>query len=107
MSFFSKWFKKDNKENAVDPNVIGSHALLDADVKGMPSDATINIIGEKSCIVTLMILLSYIRHYLNTGGQGEITLKIGYNKPPSVPFEFTVNDQLLDDIYPGDSLEIN
>ena len=75
--------------------------------KGIPSEAVYTVIGERGVLVSLSILFSYIRYYLNTGAQGDITIKIGHNKPPSMPFSFTVNEQLLDDIYPSNELEIN
>ena len=44
---------------------------------------------------------------MNHGLKKDITLKIGYNKPPSVPMNFAINEEMLEDIYPGDEVEIN
>lgn len=74
---------------------------------GVPSDTAVELIGEKGVLASIVILLSYIRYYVNSNSKGEITVKIGYNKPPSMPFVFSVNDSIVDDIYPGQTLDIN
>ena len=63
--------------------------------------------SSKDVLVAITILLSYIRYCINHNVQKDITVKIGHNKPPSLPFHFVINDELLDEIYPGDEIEIN
>ena len=72
-----------------------------------PVDAMIEVLSSKGVVVSIAVLLSYIRHCINHGIKKEIKVKIGYNKPAGVPMNFAVNEELLEDIYPGDSVEIN
>lgn len=72
-----------------------------------PVDTMIELLSSKGVAVSIAILLSYIRHCINKGLKKEITLKIGYNKPPEIPMNFALNEELLEDIYPGDVIEIN
>lgn len=72
-----------------------------------PVDTMIELLSSKGVAVSIAILLSYIRHCINNGLKKEITLKIGYNKPPSIPMNFALNEELIEDIYPGDIIEIN
>ena len=72
-----------------------------------PVDTMIELLSGKGVAVSIAVLLSYIRYCVNRGLKKEITLKIGYNKPASVPMNFAVNEELLEEIYPGDVVEIN
>ena len=72
-----------------------------------PADTMVEILSSKSVMVSITILLAYIRYCVNHGLKKDITLKIGYNKPPSVPMNFAINEEMLEDIYPGDEVEIN
>ena len=72
-----------------------------------PRDTMIEVLAHPQVEVSIVLLLSYIRYCINHGIKKEITLKIGYNKPPSVPMNFAVNEELLGEIYPGDVVEIN
>ena len=72
-----------------------------------PVDTMIEILAHPSVNVSLVLLLSYIRFCINHGVKKDITIKIGYNKPASLPMNFVVNVELLEDIYPGDVVEIN
>lgn len=72
-----------------------------------PVDTMIELLSSKGVAVSIAILLSYIRHCINKGLKKDITLKIGYNKPPEIPMNFALNEELLEDIYPGDVIEIN
>ena len=72
-----------------------------------PVDAMIEVLSSKGVVVSIAVLLSYIRHCINHGIKKEIKVRIGYNKPAGVPMNFAVNEELLEDIYPGDSVEIN
>lgn len=72
-----------------------------------PVDTMIELLSGKSVAVSIAVLLSYIRYCVNRGLKKEITLKIGYNKPAAVPMNFAVNEELLEEIYPGDVVEIN
>ena len=72
-----------------------------------PVDTMIELLSGRGVAVSIAVLLSYIRYCVNRGLKKEITLKIGYNKPASVPMNFAVNEELLEEIYPGDVVEIN
>ena len=72
-----------------------------------PADTMVEILSSKSVMVSITILLAYIRYCVNHGLKKDITLKIGYNKPPSAPMNFAINEEMLEDIYPGDEVEIN
>ena len=72
-----------------------------------PVDTMIELLSGKGVAVSIAVLLSYIRYCINRGLKKEITLKIGYNKPAAVPMNFAVNEELLEEIYPGDVVEIN
>lgn len=72
-----------------------------------PVDTMVEILAHPSVNVSLVLLLSYIRFCINHGVKKDITIKIGYNKPASLPMNFVVNEELLEDIYPGDVVEIN
>ena len=72
-----------------------------------PVDAMIEVLSSKGVVVSIAVLLSYIRHCINHGIKKEIKVRIGYNKPAGVPMNFAVNEELLEDIYPGDVIEIN
>ncbi len=102
---FRRWDKEPEKPE------VESRALQEfmqsTNAKGIPGESIIDMIGDRNNLVSIVILLSYIRHYLNTGKQGDITIKIGYNKPPTCPFSFSVNEESVEDIYPGETLEIN
>ena len=77
------------------------------DTGEQPVDTMFELLSAKDVAVSVAILLSYIRHCINKGLKKEITLKIGYNKPPSIPMNFALNEELIEDIYPGDVVEIN
>lgn len=70
-------------------------------------DTMVEVLSSKGVMVSLTVLLSYIRYCVNHGIKKDITVKIGYNKPPSVPMNFALNEEMVEDIYPGDVVEIN
>ena len=70
-------------------------------------DTMVEILSSKGVMVSLTVLLAYIRYCINHGVKKDITLKIGYNKPPSIPMNFAINEEMLEEIYPGDVVEIN
>lgn len=70
-------------------------------------DTMIEVLSSRNVMVSITVLLSYIRYCVNHGLKKDITIKIGYNKPPSVPMNFAINEEMLEDIYPGDVVEIN
>lgn len=72
-----------------------------------PADTMVEILSSKSVMVSLTVLLAYIRYCINHGLKKDITLKIGYNKPPTVPMNFAINEEMLEEIYPGDTVDIN
>lgn len=77
------------------------------DTGEQPVDTMIELLSGKDVAVSIAVLLSYIRYCVNHGIKKDITLKIGYNKPPAIPMNFAINEELLGDIYPGDVVEIN
>lgn len=85
-------------------NAIGGFSV---DTGEQPVDTMIELLSGKDVAVSIAVLLSYIRYCVNHGIKKDITLKIGYNKPPSIPMNFAINEELLGDIYPGDVVEIN
>ena len=85
-------------------NAIGGFSV---DTGEQAVDTMIELLSGKEVAVSIAVLLSYIRYCVNHGIKKDITLKIGYNKPPSIPMNFAINEELLGDIYPGDVVEIN
>ena len=85
-------------------NAIGGFSV---DTGEQPVDTMIELLSGKEVAVSITVLLSYIRYCVNHGIKKDITLKIGYNKPPSIPMNFAINEELLGEIYPGDVVEIN
>ena len=77
------------------------------DTGEQPVDTMIELLSGKDVAVSIAVLLSYIRYCVNHGIKKDITIKIGYNKPPAIPMNFAINEELLGDIYPGDVVEIN
>ena len=71
------------------------------------ADTMIEILGAKDDITSIAVLLSYIKFCINHNIQKDITVKIGHNRPPTAPMNFTLNDEILEDIYPGEVVEIN
>ena len=84
-----------------------AHTGFSVNTSEPPADTMVEILSSKSVMVSITILLAYIRYCVNHGLKKDITLKIGYNKPPSVPMNFAINEEMLEDIYPGDEVEIN
>lgn len=84
-----------------------AHTGFSVNTAEPPADTMVEILSSKSVMVSITILLAYIRYCVNHGLKKDITLKIGYNKPPSVPMNFAINEEMLEDIYPGDEVEIN
>lgn len=70
-------------------------------------DTMVEILSSKDVMVSLSVLLSYVRYCVNRGIKKDITVKIGYNKPPSCPMNFAINEEMIEEIYPGDTIEIN
>ena len=70
-------------------------------------DTMIELLSSSGVNVSIVLLLSYIRYCVNHGLKKDITIKIGYNKPAAIPMNFAVNEELLEEIFPGDVVEIN
>lgn len=77
------------------------------DTGQQPVDTMVELLSSAGVNVSIVLLLSYIRYCINHGLKKEITLKIGYNKPAAIPMNFAVNEELLEEIFPGDVVEIN
>ena len=72
-----------------------------------PVDTMVELLSSGGVNVSIVLLLSYIRYCINHGLKKDITIKIGYNKPAAIPMNFAVNEELLEEIFPGDVVEIN
>lgn len=70
-------------------------------------DTMIEVMSDKGVVVSIALLLSYIRFCINHGVKKDITVKIGYNKPAPLPMNFAINEELLEEIYPNDTVDIN
>ena len=77
------------------------------DTGEQPVDTMVELLSSAGVNVSIVLLLSYIRYCINHGLKKDITLKIGYNKPAAIPMNFAVNEELLEEIFPGDVVEIN
>ena len=77
------------------------------DTGEQPVDTMIELLSSPGVNVSIVLLLSYIRYCINHGLKKDITIKIGKNKPAAIPMNFAVNEELLEDIFPGDVVEIN
>ena len=67
----------------------------------------IELLSSVGTNLSIVVLLAYIRHCINHGLKKDITVKIGYNKPPAIPMNFAVNDEMIEERYPSDVVEIN
>ena len=72
-----------------------------------PYSTMIELLSSVGVNASITVLLSFIRYCINHNLKKEITVRIGYNKPTSIPMNFAVNERLLEEIYPGDTIEIN
>ena len=77
------------------------------DTGEQPVDTMVELLSSAGVNASIVLLLSYIRYCINHGLKKDITLKIGYNKPAAIPMNFAVNEELLEEIFPGDVVEIN
>lgn len=77
------------------------------DTGEQPVDTMVELLSSSGVNVSIVLLLSFIRYCINHGLKKEITLKIGYNKPAAIPMNFAVNEELLEEVFPGDVVEIN
>lgn len=77
------------------------------DTGEQPVDTMVELLSSAGVNVSIVLLLSYIRYCINHGLKKDITIKIGYNKPAAIPMNFAVNEELLEEIFPGDVVEIN
>ena len=84
-----------------------ANAGFRVDTGEQPYDTMIELLSSKGVNSSIAVLLSFIRYCINHNIKKEITVKVGYNKPPSIPMNFAINEELLDEIYPGDVVEIN
>ena len=77
------------------------------DTGEQPVSTMVELLSSAGVNVSIVLLLSYIRYCINHGLEKELTIKIGYNKPAAIPMNFAVNEELLEEIFPGDVVEIN
>lgn len=69
-------------------------------------ETDIKLIGDKAPITQIIILLAYIRHYLQNHESGDIKISVGKNMKSGF-FAMQVNGQEIPEIFPQESLEIN
>ena len=69
-------------------------------------EANIDMFGDKTTLTQIVLLLDYIRYYIQNKTSGEIKVSIG-NTLETEAFTFTVNGQEVAQIKPRESLEIN
>jgi hypothetical protein len=84
-----------------------ANAGFSVDTGEKPYSTMIELLSSAGVNASITVLLSFIRFCINHNLKKEITVKIGFNKPTSIPMNFAVNEELLEEIYPGDTVEIN
>lgn len=84
-----------------------ANAGFSVDTGEQPVSTMIELLSSKWVNLPIIVLLAYIRYCINHGLKKDITVKIGYNKPPSVPMNFAVNEEMIEEHYPSDVVEIN
>lgn len=68
-------------------------------------DADVKMFGDKITLTQIVILLSYIRHFIETKTPGEIKITVGKNLDTEA-FTFTVNDEEIQHITPGNKIDL-
>ena len=84
-----------------------ANAGFSVDTGEQPVSTMIELLSSKWVNLPIIVLLAYIRYCINHCLKKDITVKIGYNKPPSVPMNFAVNEEMIEEHYPSDVVEIN
>ena len=84
-----------------------ANAGFSVDTGEQPVSTMIELLSSKWVNLPIIVLLAYIRYCINHGLKKDITVKIGYNKPASVPMNFAVNEEMIAEHYPSDVVEIN
>ena len=84
-----------------------ANAGFSVDTGEQPVSTMIELLSSKWVNLPIIVLLAYIRYCINHGLKKDITVKIGYNKPASVPMNFAVNEEMIEEHYPSDVVEIN
>lgn len=64
------------------------------------------MLGDRSTILDVVLLLQYVRHAVMTGQPTDINVRIGHNVGGK-KFDFTVNEELPDDMIPKNTIDIN
>lgn len=84
-----------------------ANAGFSVDTGEQPVSTMIELLSSKWVNLPIIVLLAYIRYCINHGLKKDITVKIGYNKPATVPMNFAVNEEMIEEHYPSDVVEIN
>ena len=84
-----------------------ANAGFSVDTGEKPYSTMIELLSSAGVNASITVLLSFIRFCINHNLKKEIKVRIGFNKPTSIPMNFAVNEELLEEIYPGDTVEIN
>lgn len=66
----------------------------------------VDMLGDKLVMIQVVKLLAYIRNAVKSGQKREITLKFG-EKLANAEFNFTVNQQSIDDLIAQDEVVIS
>lgn len=69
-------------------------------------EADIQMFGDKTTLTQIVLLLAYIRHHIQTKTPGDIKVSIGKHLETEA-FNFSVNDEEIQQIVPQKEIEIN
>lgn len=69
-------------------------------------EADIQMFGDKTTLTQIILLLAYIRHHIQTKTPGEIKVSVGKHLETEA-FNFSVNDEEIQQIVPQKEIEIN
>ena len=70
-------------------------------------NANVDMFGDKTTLTQIVILLSYIRQYVQSRTPGEIKVSIGKHLNPTEAFTFVVNGEEVPQAIPTKEIEIN
>lgn len=69
-------------------------------------EADIKMFGDKTTLTQIVLLLAYLRHHIQNKTPGEIKVSIGKHLETEF-FNFTVNDEEIQQVRPEKEIEIN
>ena len=86
-----------------------SNNVLDAASKRQYSqhfEADIQLFGDKTTLIQIVVLLSYLRYHIQNKIPGDIKVSVGKHVETEA-FNFSVNEQEVPQIKPETEIEIN